>query len=167
MKRIKLLLLIFVLPLLAFTTAHKYYISVTQIEYIKDKQSVQIISRIFIDDFESLLQKRYDEKIILNEENELIEVNSYIEMYLTQKIKVKINEKDAQVVFLGKEYEDDIVRCFLEIDDIESINSFEISNKVLFDLKEEQQNIVKLNINFKKKSFLLTAQKQKALLKFN
>ncbi len=167
MKRIKLLLLIFVLPLLAFTTAHKYYISVTQIEYIKDKQSVQIISRIFIDDFESLLQKRYDEKIILNEENELIEVNSYIEMYLTQKIKVKINGKDAQVVFLGKEYEDDIVRCFLEIDNIESINSFEISNKVLFDLKEEQQNIVKLNINSKKKSFLLTAQKQKALLKFN
>ena len=50
MNFIKQLFLILILPLFAFTTMHKYYVSVTQINYLQEKQSVQLISRIFIDD---------------------------------------------------------------------------------------------------------------------
>lgn len=62
---IKKTILVLLLPLLAFTTFHKYYVSVTQIEYVKKQQSVQIISRIFLDDFEDVLQARYNEKLFL------------------------------------------------------------------------------------------------------
>ena len=163
----KIILLFFVFLLVAFTTAHKYYVSVTQINYVKAQESVQIISRIFIDDFENLLRKRYDENITLAGKDEQKIVDTYIEQYLNDKIKIKINNKPAKLNFIGKDYDTDIMRCYLEIENVKAINSFQITNKLLFDLYEEQQNIVKTKINSKQKSFLLILQKDNALLNFN
>lgn len=167
MKSVKLLIVLFVLPLFAFTGVHKYYISVTQINYVKESKSVQIISRIFIDDFESLLRERYDENITLVGEEELQATDLYIERYLSEKLKIKINGKETSLSFIGKEYDVDIMKCYLEIEDIDSIESMEIKNKVLFDLFDDQQNIVKTKINSKQKSFILISQNDKAVLNFN
>lgn len=167
MRTVKFFLIVFVLPLIAFTTAHKYYVSVTQIDYIKEKESVQITTRIFIDDFESLLQQRYDEDIILSEKEEPKKVNMYIEKYLKEKIKIKINNEDAILNFIGKEYEDDIVNCYLEIENVKEIKSFEITNHVLYDLYKEQQNIIRTFINSKHKSFILIPENDKGLLNFD
>ena len=82
MNLTKLLLLILVLPLCAFTTMHKYYISVTQIDYLQEKQSVQITSKIFIDDFENLLRERYDESATLEDNDESSSLDVYIYKYL-------------------------------------------------------------------------------------
>ena len=165
--KFKPFLLILIIPLFAFTVFHKYYMSVTQIEYIEDKQSVQLITRIFIDDFEKLLRERYDESITLADNDEPATVDLYIERYLSEKIKIKINNKDADLIFIGKEYDIDIVRCYLEVEDVDKINSFEISNQVLFDVFEEQKNIIKTDINLKQKSFILISQDNTAVLNFN
>lgn len=162
-----LLLSLFLIPLFAFTVVHKYYMSMTQIEYVKDKESVQIITRIFIDDFENLLRERYDESITLAGEDEPMTVDMYMERYLSEKIKIKINNEEAYFTFIGKEYDIDIVRCFLEIQDVKKIDSFEISNQVLFDLFEDQKNIIKTNINASKKSYILISQDNTAVLNFN
>ena len=167
MKFIKPFLFFLIIPLFAFTSLHKYYISVTQIDFIEEKQSVQITTRIFIDDFESLLRERYDEFITLAGKDEPKTADLYIERYLREKMKIKINNEDVKFTFIGKEYDIDIMKCYLEIDNINRIDSFEISNQVLFDLFEEQQNIVKTKINSKQKSFILTLQNVNALLKFD
>ena len=167
MTFIKSFLFFLIIPLFAFTAMHKYYVSVTQINYVKEEASVQIISRIFIDDFENLLRKRYDENITLAGKNEQKVVDTYIERYLSEKIKIKINNRGAKFNFIGKEYDGDIMRCYLEIEDVKAINSIQITNKLLFDLFEEQQNIVKTKINAKQKSFLLILQKDNAVLNFN
>lgn len=167
MKLNHLFFLILVIPLLAFSGLHKYYISVTQVDYLEDKKYVQVTSRIFIDDFEKVLRERYDESITLNDGEESKTIDLYIERYLLQKIKITINNKDVALVFLGKEYDADIMKCYLEIKDVSSIESFEISNKVLFDVYEEQQNIIKTKINSQQKSFILFPEKDTAVLKFN
>lgn len=165
MKRFLIVLIL--LPLLSFTGLHKYYVSVTEIEYVSEKQSVQIITRIFVDDFERLIQERYDESITLADIDEPKVVDLYIERYLTEKIRIKINEQSADLLFIGKEYDRDILKCYLEIEGVGNIQAIEISNKVLFDLFEDQQNIIKTNINSKKKSYILLSQDETALLKFN
>ncbi|TGV03212.1 DUF6702 family protein [Flavivirga rizhaonensis] len=167
MKFIKPFLFFLIIPLFAFASLHKYYISVTQIDFIKEKQSVQIITRVFIDDYESLLRNRYDESITLAIKDEPKTTDIYIEKYLNESIKIKINNKEANLIFIGKEYDQDIIRCYLEIEGVTHIKSFEISNKTLFDLFEDQQNIIKTKINSKQKSFILTPKKDNALLKFN
>ena len=86
----KRLLILLVIPLLAFNTIHKYYISVTQIDYMQSKQSVQITTRIFIDDLEKLLRERYDKGITLAGKNEPSTADLFIERYLNEKINMKI-----------------------------------------------------------------------------
>lgn len=167
MKVFKFLIIIFIIPLFAFTSMHKYYISVTQINYVKEKESVQITSRLFIDDFENALKTNYDENIILAEKDEAKIIDTYMQSYLQDKIKLRINNKAVTFNFIGKEYEGDIVRCYLEVEHVKSIESFSITNSVLFDLQKDQQNIVKTNINSNKKSVILTYDNPNALLKFN
>ena len=167
MKVLKFLIIIFIIPLFAFSTLHKYYISVTQIDYVKEKQSVQMISRLFIDDFENALKLNYDENIVLAEKDEALIIDTYIQRYLNEKIKISINNKAVTFIYIGKEYEGDIVRCYFEIENVKHIESFSITNSVLFDLQKDQQNIIKTNINSKNKSVILTSKNPNALLKFN
>ncbi|WP_370476934.1 DUF6702 family protein [Tamlana flava] len=167
MKFLKPIVLVFALSFLSFSTLHDYYISVTQVEYVEDKQSVQIISRIFLDDFESALRTRYNETFTFGGETETKDLDTYIERYLRDKMAFKINGQKADFVYVGKEYDIDIIKCYLEIEGVDHIDSLEITNKILFDLIQEQQNMVKTKINSRQKSFLLIPQKDTAVLKFN
>lgn len=160
-----MLFVILMFGLISMQNLHKYYISNTQIEYVKEKKSVQIITRLFTDDFENVLKERYDDNLIIDEDTEL--VDAYVERYLLEKFKIKIDGKEQKIAFIGKVVDVGIVKCYLEVEGVKSIDAFEITNQTLFDLFSEQQNIVKLNINKKKKSFILTKEKDKAMLNFN
>ena len=161
-----LILAVLIVPLFGFNLAHKYYVSVTEIEYVKEQKSLQIVSRIFIDDIENVLRERYDESITLAGEKEKSTVNYYVEKYLKEKIKIRVDDEMKELNFIGKEYEDDIVFCYLEISGIEEINTIEISNEVLFDMFSDQQNIIRAKIKSKNKSFILIKENRKGLLNF-
>ncbi len=146
---------------------HEYYVSVTKIEYVEDQKSLQIISQIFIDDLEKVLRERYDESITLGKDNESKKVNSYIQRYLQQRLDIKINANETNMVFLGKEYKDDITYCYIEVENISNISKLEITNSLLFDVFQDQQNIVRLKIYDKKKSFINVIGNDKTVLNFD
>jgi len=162
-----LLTLITFVLLSSFTIYHKFYVSVTQVEYVEAKQAVQFISRIFIDDFENMLQQRFDESIVLNNGKESKQTQFYIEKYLKSKIKVVINGEEKAIQYIGKEYENDIMYCYYEIENIPEVNSIKVTNEVLFDLFDDQQNIMRLKINDKHKTFVLISEEKTGLLNFN
>ena len=119
-----------------------------------------------MDDFEKLLRNRYDDTIVLNTNEDETTIDSYIKRYLSNKIEISINGEAKMVTFIGKEYDEDIIRCFLEIENIPSIKTFEIKNKVLYDMFDEQKNIVRTFINNKHKTFVLIPENDKGLLNF-
>lgn len=165
MNLFKKSILIIIIPLLAFTT-HKYYISLTKIDYIKEEKTVQITMRFFIDDIENTLQNRFNMPLELATKQENKKANFYLEKYIDQKFKITINDENKKLIYLGKEYENDVVYFYLEINDIESITKIEVQNNMLFEEFEEQENYVKLNINNKKKTFILIKANDKEMLNF-
>ncbi|GAB4155543.1 MAG: hypothetical protein Tsb0033_04980 [Winogradskyella sp.] len=168
MKSIYLIFILAVgLTITSSNTKHEYYVSVTNIEYAKEQQSVQIISQIFIDDFETLIRQRYDETITLAETDEPEIVDEYMKRYLEDKLKIKINEKTYKFNFLGKEYKEDITYCYLEIENVKDIKSVSVVNRILFDVLPDQQNIVRLKMLDKNKSFLLIPENDECMLNFN
>jgi len=169
-KNSKLLFLAGVLSILLPSTSnetHEYYVSVTRVEYVAKHQAVQIISQIFIDDFEKLIRKRYDDTVVLAIEDESEKVEEYMQRYFKKKLIFEINGTQHDFYFLGKKYEDDIVYCYMEIENISEVKSMKITNDLLYDLYKEQENIVRTRINSKNKSFILTDANNKALLNFN
>ena len=130
-------------------------------------ESVQIISRIFIDAFERMLRERYDESIVLATSDESPEADIFTARYLKEKLTIQIDGQPMELTFIGKEYEDDIMFAYLEIEGVKKINSIEIGNEVLFDLFDDQQNIIRTSINDKKKSFILIKENAKGVLNFD
>ena len=169
MKTKSLRATIFIVLFVVFTALyakHEYYVSVTTIEYSQKNQSLQIISQIFIDDFEKLLRQRYDESITLDPDNEPQSINAYMKRYLEDKLKVRVNGSDMKFNFIGKEYKDDITYCYLEIEHVSKIESVIVINQILFDVFEDQQNIVRLKLLEKNKSFLLVPERDSCVLNF-
>ncbi|MEZ4853496.1 DUF6702 family protein [Flavobacterium sp.] len=168
MKKIKLIIVFCLLVTLSsFVVWHKFYVSVTQVNYNENKNRVEISSRIFIDDLEKALDEKYDKKLNLATKIEDKKAKTYIENYLTNKIKVAINGKEKAVLFLGIEYEDDVVICYLKTDFSKKITTFEFTNSILTELYSEQQNITHITIGNKKESFLFTKSNPKQLIKTN
>ena len=137
-------------------TPHKYYVAVTQMDLVPQKKRVEITSRIFIDDFEKALTKKFKQKPNITTSNELPEAEEWIKQYITEKIKVSINKKPQRIEYLAKEIEGDVIIIYTKIAISKKINTFEIFNSLLTDVYSEQQNIVHVNINSNKNSFLFT-----------
>jgi len=161
----KYFFLLLLLPMFAFQT-HKYYLSLTKVAYIKESKSVQVTARIFIDDLEAALDKKYNKSFELATKEELEDTDTFINKYVSSLLKITINNKLIPFKYLGKKYETDVIYIFVEIENIDAIKSIEIQNRILLDEFSEQQNIIKLNINDKKKSFILNNDSDKDLLKF-
>lgn len=159
--KLKIIAATFFVVLSSFVSLHKYYVSVTDIEYTNESKAIQITSRLFIDDFEKVLKERYDETIKIDSEY----ADLYIGKYYSKKLQVSINNEVQEFVFLGKEFEGDMIHCYFEIENIEQFKLIEISNKLLFDSFENQQNITHLKVNETKKSFLLIKDNDTGLLK--
>ncbi|KIM09693.1 MAG: hypothetical protein KU29_00055 [Sulfurovum sp. FS06-10] len=152
----KHVLFLFAILFLSSFTAHKFYVSVTQIDYVPSKKRVEITSRIFIDDLEKALNKKYNKKVNLTSKKELPEAEELIKNYLKEKIKISINKKPQNIEFIAKEVEGDVLIFYTKIVISKKINTFEIYNSLLTELFTDQQNIVHTNINGNKKSILLT-----------
>ena len=166
MRNFRYALLILILPLFAFAVAHKFYVSVTNVNYSEKDQAVQITSRIFIDDFNRLLMARYDVDAELDTQKESKLADEYIEKYLRSKFVVSINGKPIQYNYIGKKYDADVMICYIEVSDIDlrELKSIEIENEILTDLFDDQQNVVHINVNNKKKSFVLLKSRTKGML---
>ena len=145
---------------------HKFYVSVTQVDYVEAKNRVEITSRIFIDDFNKVLEKKYNKKIYLASNRQIDGADALVETYLKEKIRVIINKKPCELQFLATEIDNDVLICYLKVSFSEKITTFGIENSVLTEMFNEQQNLLHTNINNEKSSFLLTRSDNSAFLEF-
>ncbi len=159
--------LILFLPLMAFATVHKFYVSVTNISYSEKDDALQITSRVFIDDLEKVLEVRYGIKADLATGNESELADEYLEKYLRQKFVIEINGENKPFDFIGRKYDNDLMIYYFEIPsiDLPLVTSIQIENEILTDLYDEQQNVVHFKIKGTKKSFVLVKSDTKGMLK--
>ncbi len=165
MRLPKLLLFLAVLPLFAFSM-HKYYLSNTQMEYVENQQSIQIIINVFMDDIELAINEDYKVDLQLTTKKELSNSDAYFEKYLNEKLKFKIDEKSVPYSYLGKEYEGDLVYLYIEIANVKEPKQIEVLNTILTANFDDQKNVVQLKNGKKRTSEILTKKNDKALLKF-
>lgn len=166
MKILRILILLLVFPILTASSSHKFYVSITTIEYAPEQQSLQLISKIFLDDIEDVLEQRYNRKFYFNSKKETKADADLMRKYVLQKLKIKVNGQPVTYNFIGSKYDIDIVQYYVEIPNIETFNSIEVENDLLMDLFEDQQNIIHVKNKDTRKSLILEKQNPKGLLNF-
>lgn len=167
MKFLKTSLVLIFFPLLISATLHKVYVSSTEIEYVKEKQSLQIIVKIFIDDIEQDLQARYSPDIRLDSKKETKQDVENLKKYVLQKLKISANGNPVTLQYIGKEYDIDIVNMYFEVDNISELKSIEIENKILFDMFPKQHNIIHFKKSKDRQNLILDKDHPKGMLNFN
>ncbi len=165
MKFSKYIIVLFVIPLFAFSL-HKYYISLCEIEYIKEEKSVQITIGLFLDDLEYSMNKGLNDKLYLASEDEVENIDDYYKKYLSKHFKVTVNDSLQTYTYVGKEYDDDIVRFYLEFPNISEFKSISITNTCLVEDFPSQQNIIKIKVDHFYKTFYLNNKNANCLLNF-
>ena len=160
-KLLQFIMPLFLVVLLSSFAWHKFYVSVTQIDFVPNKKRVEITSRIFIDDLEKALEKKFKKKFYITSTKEIENSEILIQEYLKEKIKISINKKAQNIEYLAREVEGDVLIFYTKIAISKKINTFEIYNSLLTEIYSDQQNIVHTNINSNKKSILLTNTEKK------
>jgi hypothetical protein len=145
---------------------HKFYMAIYQINYAPEKKMLQITSRIFVDDLNKILAKKYNKKSFLGTDKETVESIDLLKKYLSENFTIKVNGQSKSINFLSKEMDGDVIVCYSIVKDISKINSLEIYNSVLIDCFAEQQNIVHVTAFGTKKSFLFTDTSKIQVLKY-
>ncbi|MES2544969.1 MAG: DUF6702 family protein [Bacteroidota bacterium] len=164
-KRIVFPFLAVLFFMLASFSLHKFYVSIYQINYAPEKKMLQITSRIFSDDFNAVLYKKYGKKTFLGESGETPEDVVLMKKYLSENVSIKVNGQVKAINYLSKEVENNVIICYYNSKEITKIKTLEIQNTALFDLNLEQQNIIQTNFNGKKQSLLLTPDNIRGMLK--
>ncbi|CAM3616606.1 DUF6702 family protein [Flavobacterium chungbukense] len=146
---------------------HKFYVGVFQVNYTAEKKMIQITSRIFIDDLNNAMEKKYHKKTFVGTEKETQADLDLFEKYLSENFLIKVNGQSKKITFLSKEVEaGDVLVCYSRIKDIDKFKTIEISNTILVDWNSEQQNITHISAFDTKKSVLFTQSSRKEVLKY-
>ncbi len=126
---------------------------------------LQITSRIFVDDLNAVLYKKYNKKTFLGDQNESPEDIVLMKKYMLDNFSIKVNGLQKPIHYLSKEIETNVVICYFNIKDISKIKTLEVKNTVLLELNSEQQNIIQSTIYGEKQSLLLTEDNFSGMLK--
>ena len=157
------------LPLLLFSltafSVHKYHVALYQINYASEKKMLQVTSRIHIDDLQKALEKKYNKKIYLVNENNSSE-ELLLKEYVSNRFFIKVNGQLKSLNFLSKEIDGDELICYWNIKGISKINTLEVNNTLLIEYISDQQNMINVTVSGEKKSFLLTNSLTSKLLKY-
>lgn len=160
------ILLLFLAVTLTAAAAHKFYVAVFQIEHAPAKKQLQITSRVFIDDLNAALSKKYGKDLYLCTVKEVPEATEYLKKYFSEKMQIKINGVAKPLVFKTRETEDDVLLCYFTLSAPGEVTSMQIENTFLLEAYSEQQNIIHTKINGSKKSLLLTTDTPLGTIEF-
>ncbi len=166
MKKIFALLFSLVLLCSFSKKDHETYLSVTEIEYNESQKSLQIISRVFIDDLEEVLSRRYQKDISLSYKKDLKAHKDLIGKYILKKLNLTINGEDLQLKFLGSKFDADQVVLFIEGTNVETLRKVKVKNLILTDLFDSQKNIVHVNNGKQIESMLLVKDNSSKTVNF-
>jgi hypothetical protein len=135
---------------------HPIHLSISDIEYNKNEKSLEIIHKVFIDDFEKILELTYKQRLHLATNNEHPDTDKFIEDYLKKNFTLTIDGKLQKIDFHGKfnNAKEDIFAIWIlgKVENVSQLKTIKVKNGILKDLYEDQDNFVHIKYLGQKKS---------------
>jgi uncharacterized protein involved in tellurium resistance len=121
---------------------HPFHVSVCDVEINSEAKAVQISQRIFLDDLELTLNNTFGTRLIIDDESTKVARDSLIELYLKDRLIVLIDGKKKTARYLGSEFEQDGIWCYIEIEGVKKVKQVEVTSTILYEEFDDQANII-------------------------
>ena len=148
------------------TTPHPVHISSTQIDLADNERSLEVSVRMFTDDLEEALYAASSRRVRFGSTN-VRTLDTLLGAYVTARLRVSPDGREATAKLLGHEREADAVLAFIEV----PVNSVplrvDVQSTLLLELFSDQSNIVHAKVNGRKRNALLRRGEERVSLSFN
>jgi len=152
-------LIIFLLSFFfAAFTLHKFYVSVTEIEYDDDAKDFKIILYTFPDDLQLALKSNYGKSVDYTQNDK--KINQLIEKYLKANLSFQADSKKISYHFLGYTFENEQILLLMETDTVSLPIKLKVRQTWLTDIYPSQKNIIHLKVENEKQSDILDRKRK-------
>ena len=152
--------------LLGLFSAHPFYISLTDMVYKADERRLEIAQKIFWDDLEVALSRKYKTSVDFLNASDRPMLDERVREYLLDQNKIHVNGELILIEYLGHEIEDDAAWFYFESSNVPRPNEVMVMNTVLTGEFPTQQNIVNFYVDQRPKSIITTIDKPEGELRF-
>jgi len=151
------LFLIAIVFLCSFTKAkHPYHVGSVEINYNGKSKTFEVTGRFFLDDLENALSKKYGKPFHFNDPAYKVRLNEALKDYCADYFKLKSNNQFLKVNYVGYQEDSESVEVYLESEHADSPKKVETAVSFLYNLFDDQMNIVHIIVNNVRKSEKLT-----------
>lgn len=143
---------------------HPFHVSVMSVYHSAEENTLQITLKLFADDLEEAMNQegfRQEGQAYIDVLNpkDRQQLNVYVEEYIRQHMQIEVNGQSVRPAFLGQEMEDMAMWCYLEVKDVEKINSIRVRSSIMTEIFDDQINIVHVNYGGAIKSMKLAGNR--------
>ena len=141
---------------------HPFHVSVTEINHNAKDKTLEISCKIFTDDFEDALTKKYKTTVDLVKPKDKSAMDKLVSDYIKKHLFVKTDNKPASLSYIGFEKEDEAVYSYFQVDNVPTVKKIDVTNSILHDFSEQQINIIHCTVGGKRQSTKLDYPKTEA-----
>jgi hypothetical protein len=131
---------------------HPVHVSTSNIEYNSKDNKLEVICTIFTDDFEAALAKQYHAKTDLSKAEMHAAMDVLIKSYIAANLHIKAGDAPVILNYLGFEINREATDVYLESEKISQVKKVDVEVSLLYNLFDDQINIVHIIVNGVRKS---------------
>ena len=162
---IKLFIIIYIVSHLPIY-CHSFHASISSFDCKKNTSTIEITMKLFTDDIEYALRSLENPDLVLDSKANLHNIDSLIFSYIKMNLILSLNNKKTELLWIGKEIDNDITWCYLEIENIDKLFELKIKNSLFFSFFDDQLNICHFYCNDKPETLMFHNGKELGEIKF-
>lgn len=142
--------------LVAVKEFHPYHVGSVEINYNSKSKTYEITGRFFLDDLENGLGKKYGKPFHFNDEKYKTQLNEALKNYCAEYFKLKSDNQFLKINYVGYEEDSESVNVYMESEKVNAPRKVEAAVSFLYNLFDDQINIVHIIVNGSRKSEKMT-----------
>ncbi len=131
---------------------HPYHVGSVEFNYNSKSKTFEITGKFFLDDLENALKEKYGTAVHFNDAKYRAQINGFLKTYFEEYLKLKADNKFLKVNLIGFDEDRESVNIFLESEVVNQPKKIEVAVSVLYNLYDDQMNIIHLIVNGKRQS---------------
>lgn len=145
---------------------HPLHLSVSDIHYKPENETLEITQRLFADDLEDALREFSGEKVDVFNPRDPDHLKKIIGEYVEQNFDLSLNEQPLSLNYLGYEREEDAIWVYLEATQVPDFNSLSARNTVFFEMFDDQMNLINVKKDGRIRSLKLSPEQEQGRLSY-